>query len=107
MPPPPSKGKAPQALPPPGKRDARPAKAAGDPPATPAAKRSQQAGGPSTPTGAVEEDAPSSPARDFAREERTLLEDAAMRSEARSRGRGRGAPRRRPDFDRGGKGRRN
>ena len=55
------------------KRDARPSKAPCDPQVTPDAKRSQA--GPSSDGG---DDAPPSPARDFASEERALLQDAGV-----------------------------
>ena len=82
------------ALPPPSaprgqaaKRDARPSKAVFDPKMTPDAKRSQAG---TSRDGA--DDAPPSPVRDFARDERALLHDAgvslAVRA-ARAKGRGR------------------
>jgi hypothetical protein len=83
----------------PAKRDTRPTKANGDTKATPDAKRSQQAG--SSHTDEQMGDTPPSPARDFARDERALLDDASNVLESRAHaGRGRGA--RSLPFDGGG-----
>ena len=92
------------ALPPPSaprgqaaKRDARPSKAVFDPKMTPDAKRSQ-----ASTSNDGSDDAPPSPARDFAREERAMLQDAgvSLAVSYAARAQGRGAPRQ-PSFGRG------